>query len=65
MDRDQHDGQVNSTQNESERSPAKPTGIKQLRLVREVIRVSSHLHAGEGCLDTYHSTSAQSVSHTD
>lgn len=31
------------------------TNFKQLKLVREVIRVSTHLRAGGGCEDTYNS----------
>ena len=52
MDANQYEDQVDSTHSELEPSPAKPTAIKRLKLVRQIIRVSSHLRAGEGCYDT-------------
>jgi hypothetical protein len=57
MDTNQREDHADSSHNESERPRVKRIEIKRLKLVREVIRVSSHLHAGAGCLDTFHTKS--------
>ena len=55
---------VDSISNEASEPRAANSKFKRLKLVREVIRVSSNLRAGNGCFDTFGSRSG-SNSHTD